>query len=634
MKVVILFNNIIVMILIIVVDMKKIFYSIVTLFCFTQITAQKLQVDRIEPPNWWANHSYNSIQLLVYGKNLDNVNVTSNSKELIVEDVECLGNTNYAFVNLEFTPQLKPDKYKLTFENSNGSKTVEYNIFERKNYDNKHNGFSNKDVVYLIFPDRFVNGDTTNDFLFNEKEEFKFREENGRHGGDIKGIISKLDYLKDLGITAIWSTPLVENNMYMSYHGYAATDFYKIDPRHGTNELYKEFVNKAHEKGIKVIMDHVANHIGINHKWIGNLPTKTWINGTLKNHLPAEHNKVAYVDVHAGEKSIVNANEGWFVDYMPDLNQRDSKLAKYIIQNTIWWIEYSGIDGIREDTYPYANQKFMSEWANTILEHYPKFNIVGEVWKGDPAILAMFQSNSYFPKEFDSHLPVVTDFAIRDNLIDYMSEKKDINAVYEVLGKDFVYSNSDNLLVFFDNHDTNRGMYEAKGDLFKYKVALTIVLTSRGIPQLFYGSEIGMDGGGHHDRIRGSFPGGFPDDSKNAFTKEGRDKTQNEIFDFTKKLLSLRNKYEVIRTGKLIQYQPKNNVYVYKKENENKSLLFLINDQKVKANINLSKYSENVYKIKDLLHDYVVNINPSQLLSLDAESINIFEIIESCKEKN
>jgi glycosidase len=409
---------------------------------------------------------------MVYGENMNHVSVTSDSKEFLVEGIEYSSNTNYAFVNISISENAKSGAYKLLFKNNFGEQTVLYNLDDRLCNENNFNGFSNEDVVYLIFPDRFVNGDTSNDFLLNVNEKFGFREENGRHGGDLKGIISKLDYLKDLGITAIWSTPLVENNMYMSYHGYAATDFYNIDPRHGTNELYKEFVKKAHDKGIKVIMDHVANHIGVNHKWIGNFPTETWLNGTPDNHLPPDHNKVAYVDIYASEKSKKSANEGWFVDYMPDLNQRDQKLAKYIIQNSIWWIEYSGIDGIREDTYPYANQKFMAEWAKTILEHYPKFNIVGEVWKGDPAFLAAYQTGSFFPKEFDSHLPVVTDFAIRDELIDYMSGKSNINVIYEVLGKDFVYPNPDNLLVFFDNHDVDRGMYAAKWNMHNTKLHL------------------------------------------------------------------------------------------------------------------------------------------------------------------
>lgn len=595
-------------------------------FTSVLLSGQELKIDKVEPPNWWTNHTYNKVQILVYGENLDSASVEIDSEYLNVKSVFHPENSNYLFVDVLIDSMAKAGKYSFKIKNGFGSEKFNYLLFDREDLSNKHNGFSNEDVVYLIFPDRFVNGNTSNDFLANETEYFEFGAENGRHGGDIEGIISKLDYLKDLGITTIWSTPLTDNNMYMSYHGYAATDLYKIDPRHGSNELYKMFVELSHEKGLKVILDHVANHIGSNHEWINNYPTETWINGTPNNHLPAEHDKVAYVDIHAGDKSITNANLGWFVDTMPDLNQADPFMAKYIIQNTIWWIEYSGIDGIREDTYPYANQRFMSEWAKEILKHYPKFNIVGEVWKGEPSILAKFQTNSYFPKEFDSNLPVVTDFAFTDVVMNYLSGKENINSVYELFGQDFVYSNPNDLLVFFDNHDTDRGMYAAKWNLHKYKVGLTLVLTTRGIPQLFYGSEIGLDGGGHHDRIRGEFPGGF-NDEPNAFTKAGRNENQNIVFDFTKKLLKLRKENSALRSGELTQFNPKDNVYIYTKENDEQKIVIVINDDLSSKNIDLINYFiEPINELEDLInHSCENNENPNKLF-LEKESINIYKL--------
>ncbi|MCB0748358.1 MAG: cyclomaltodextrinase N-terminal domain-containing protein, partial [Ignavibacteriae bacterium] len=555
-------------------------FLIVVYFLFSSfisnVFAQKPTINKVEPPNWWANHSYSNVQLLVYGKNLSSVKVNSLDEKIKIENV-VHSNDDHIFIYINLTKSAFPGKYKFTFTNGEGIDTLIFQLFNRDSVKNIHQGFSNEDVVYLIFPDRFVNGDQTNDFLFNDKEEFEFRSLNGRHGGDIQGIIDKLDYLKELGITTIWVTPLLENNTYMSYHGYAATNLYKVDPRFGTNNLYQELVKKAHDKGLKIIYDHVSNHIGINHEWVSNLPTETWINGAPNNHLPADHNKVALVDIHADKKSITDIDNGWFVDTMPDLNQTDSLLAKYIIQNTIWWIEYSGIDGIREDTYPYSNQKFMSVWAKTILEHYQNFNIVGEVWKGEPAILAAFQRDSYFPNELNTNLPAVTDFAIRDALYDYMSGKSDLQKIYETFGEDFVYSDLNNLLVFFDNHDIDRAMFDAKGDIAKYKQALTIVLTSRGIPQIFYGTEIGLDGGGHHGKIRAEFPGGFSNDSINAFTKTGRTEKQNEIFNFTQKLLHLRKDYSALRKGKLTQYPPKENIYVYKKVLESEEIIIFLN---------------------------------------------------------
>jgi neopullulanase len=608
--------------------MKRIII-ILTFLTLAQVFGQDLEVFKIEPPNWWINHTYNQIQLMVYGKNLDSVNVETNSSNIEIDNVVHPKNTNYSFISLNISPEAIEGEYNIIFSNKYGKKEINFPLVKRDNSSSTHQGFSNEDVVYLISPDRFVNGDTSNDYLFNDKEEFEFGSLNGRHGGDIQGIINKLDYLIDLGITSIWITPLLENNMYMSYHGYSATDLYKIDPRHGTNELYKELVQKAHKKGIKVILDHVANHIGSNHEWINNLPTETWLNGSLNNHLPAEHNKTAFVDIHADEMSIKNANLGWFVDTMPDLNQTDSLLAKYLIQNTIWWVEYSGIDGIREDTYPYANQKFMSEWAKEILTHYPKFNIVGEVWKGDPPILAAFQTNSFFPKEFDSNLPVITDFAIRDALYDYLSDKTDLNRIYEVFGKDFVYQNPNNLLVFFDNHDIDRGMYSANLDIHKYKVALTIILTTRGIPQLYYGAEIGLDGGGHHGRIREEFPGGFPNDKNNAFVNEGRNEKQNDIFEFTRNLLNLRKQFEVIRTGELTQFQPNDNIYIYIKKNDDQKIIFVINDNAIFKKIDLGNYFSNISseeKYLNLLTNKVSNLSDSELLEVPKNSISIYLI--------
>ena len=606
--------------------MKILLYGLVLLSSIN-LYAQDLRIDKIEPPNWWNGHTYNEIQLMVYGEFLDSLQAESNNKDFQITKVHNPANTSYAFIDVKISDCAEEGEYKIKLFNKYGEHNLEYRLLERDNSENIHRGFSNHDVIYLIFPDRFVNGDQTNDLLFSDKEEFSFGDLNGRHGGDIAGIISKLDYLMELGITAIWSTPLVENNMYMSYHGYAATDLYKIDPRHGTNELYKKFVKEAHKRGIKVILDHVANHIGINHPWVSNVPTPTWINGKPGFHLPVEHDKSVYVDPYADSMSIRRANEGWFVDYMPDLNQRDTFLSKYIIQNTIWWIEYAGLDGIREDTYPYANPEFMSKWAKEILTHYPNFNIVGEVWKGEPAILAAFQGDSYFPNKINSNLPAVTDFALHDGIIEYLQGKRDLFAVYDVFAKDFVYSNPSNLLAFFDNHDTDRGMYAAGGNIFKYKVALTLILTTRGIPQLFYGAEIGLNDGGHHGRIREPFPGGFGD-KPDAFEKSGRDATQNEIFSFTKALLKLRNENNVLKDGKFTQYLPRDGIYVYMRSNLEENILFIINDSHSISEVSLYKYvnsSKKIKEVKNLLNNSFIEVE-DLIIKIEPESINIFNI--------
>ena len=609
--------------------MKFLFFTLfLVIISFSISHTQVPIVNKIEPPNWWKNHSYNKVQLMVYGEYLDSSNVKVNNEKIKIEKVTNAINGDYTFVDIILDKDIEAKSYNFTFSNKFGKVKYKYDILDRDSSINIHMGFNSNDVVYLIFPDRFINGDTSNDFLFNEKDEFEFESLNGRHGGDIQGIINSIDYLNDLGVTTIWSTPVLENNMYMSYHGYAATDFYKVDPRHGSNELYKVFVRKAHEKGIKVIYDHVSNHIGINHPWVNNPPTDSWFNGEVNNHLGPDHNKIGIIDIHGDPKTIKASTEGWFTDYMPDLNQTDPFVARYIIQNTIWWIEFSGIDGIREDTYPYSNQKFMAEWAETILEHYPNFNIVGEVWKGLPSVLAAYQADSYFPREFDTNLPVVTDFALRDALYEYLLGESDLSKIYETIAQDFIYSNPNNLLVFFDNHDIDRGMFGAKWDLHKYKSALTLVLTTRGIPQLLYGTEFGLDGGGHHGHIREMFPVNLINGEEAHFPIEKKIK-QNNIYNFTRKLLQLRKQFEVLRAGKLIHFPPKDNVYIYTKELNNNMIMICINDNFSEINVNLENYLVDINKIKtvkNLLKSEFITINHNREITIPSKSISIYLI--------
>jgi glycosidase len=442
----------------------------------------------------------------------------------------------------------------------------------------QHSGFSNADVIYLIFADRFCDGNKLNNTIGDSLDEFTSADIDGRKGGDIEGIISKLDYLKELGITTIWVTPMLENNMWMSYHGYAATDLYKIDPRFGSNELYKQLVEEAHERGLKVILDHVSNHIGINHHWVKNLPSKVWFNGSPEDFIRASHDKMAFIDIH-GDSTIVMFNQqGWFTDYMPDLNQRNPFLKNYLIQNTIWWIEYAGIDGIREDTYPYNDQKYLAEWAEAILNEYPNFNIVGEVWQGVPAVISAYQTNSPVRKiDFDSNLPSLTDFALCDAIRDYLSGEENIHKVYETLVQDIVYSDPDNLVVFFDNHDVDRAMLITNGNVDKYKIALNLILFTRGIPKIFYGTEIGIEGGKKHGELRQPFPGGFTGDDRNAFTEEGRTDSEKEIFNYLQELLKLRKDYPILSKGSLRHIYPADDVYLLIKEFEDETALVIIN---------------------------------------------------------
>ncbi len=585
-------------------------FHILFFLLLTQIFPQNLSVTKIEPPNWWRGMKLNKVQLMLYGTDLDSISIRS--PNLNIGEVNLQKNKNYSLVTLQFAENIAPGIYNLIVKKRNDSLSIKYPILKRDTSKWIHRGFNDSDVIYLIFPDRFDDGDYSNDTLKNKFEQFKFGSLNGRHGGDIQGIINRLDYLKNLGVTSLWITPMLVNNMWMSYHGYAATDLYNIDPRFGSNQLYKKLVNLAHSKGLKIIMDHVSNHIGVNHHWVKYPPMPDWFNGTVQNHLPAHHDKLAFIDIHGDSTTYLKTIKGWFTDYMPDLKQANPFVANYLIQNTIWWTEYLGIDGIREDTYSYCDQKYLSNWAKAILDEYPHFNIAGEIWKGDPAFLAKYQRDSFFPRKFNSNLPAVFDFALSDALRSYLSGTGSFQNIYEVFAKDFVYSNPENLVTFVDNHDIDRALYLAKGNIKKLKIALTILLTSRGIPQLFYGTEIGMDGGGEHGKIRAQFPGGFPNDSLNAFTEEGRTEKQNNLYNFVSKLLHLRKNYKALSIGKMIHFPPKDGIYVYLKKYKDENFIVIINSSDKTKKVLLTDYGNdfaNVNNLYDLLSDKTVKID-------------------------
>ncbi|VAX22583.1 Neopullulanase [hydrothermal vent metagenome] len=557
-------------------------------FLYTIGFAQSFNVNKIEPPNWWEGMKTDQIQLMVYGENLGHVEVKSSG--LKITQVHKVKNRSYLFVDIDLSGQ-KSGNYQLIFFDSDENVDITYPILKRERTINRQQGFSNEDVIYLIMPDRFANGDTANDEVEGYKDSMQDQFTQARHGGDIQGVIDHLDYLKDLGITTVWLTPLVENNTFRSYHGYSATDFYKIDPRLGNIDLYKTLVSKAHDKDLKIIMDHVSNHISIDHPWIKDLPTPDWINGTVKDHLSADHHKMVYTDPHADSTTIEHVYKGWFVDYMPDLNQANRYLGNYIIQNTIWWIETSGVDGIREDTYPYCNQEFMSRWAKAVMNEYSDFNIVGEVWTGEPAFLSGYQGGNKL-RDFDTNLPAVTDFGMRDALGDFLKGNKNIDDFYNLLTKDYLYPDSDNLVTFIDNHDIGRAMFQADTNIAKFKIAFHMLLTTRGIPQILYGTEIGMIENDDHGTLRKNFPGGFPKDDRNAFTESGRTEYENDIFYFFQKILTLRQDHPALSKGKLIHFPVVDNVYIYFKIFDDELILNVINTNEYLVEIDMNKYSQ------------------------------------------
>ncbi len=611
--------------------MKNFFSILFALIFSISLFAQKLVVNKIEPPNWWAGMKTNKIQLMVYGENLNNISARFDDSKIKVKHVNKTANPSYAFIDIEIPINITPKDYKLILSRGNDKTSYTFPILKRKADKYQFQGFSSKDVIYLIMPDRFSNGDITNDSIPDYSDYMNKIPGQNRAGGDIQGMIDKLDYLNDLGITSIWSTPLTENNTFRSYHGYAATDFYKIDPRLGTNELYKKFVEEAHKHGLKIILDHVSNHFSDDHVWMKNPPTPNWTNGTKENHLNADHSKMIFTDIHADSSTIKNVEQGWFVDSMPDLNQENPFVANYIIQNTIWWIEYSGLDGIREDTYPYNNQKFMAHWGKVILNEYPAINIVGEVWTGETDFLAGYQKDTFLPRGFNTYLPALTDFGLRDVLIGYLQERNNLYNIFNVIAKDFLYKYPNNLVTFADNHDLARVMYYAKGNLDKAKIVYTVLLTTRGIPQIFYGSEIGIIGTDDHGKLRAPFPGGFPNDKRNAFTPEGRTQEENDIYNFLKYLIHLRKKYPALAEGKLTHFPPVNDVYVYFRTLANEKIMVVVNNNISVTNVDLRRVKNLIpekSKFINLNSGEEIKLNTDLLLKIAGTRAEIFKVVE------
>ncbi|MGD8779198.1 MAG: alpha-amylase family glycosyl hydrolase [Ignavibacteria bacterium] len=598
--------------------------SLLLLFTFVFSNGQEIKVTKIEPPNWWVGMKYNKIQLMVYGENLKGVDAKFENNLIKVFKVHKIENPTYAFIDIEIPDNLLPGNYDLVLSNKNNSVNIQYSINNRQSSIGRYQGFSNEDIMYLLMPDRFANGDTTNDNVDGYYDSMDTSYTQKRYGGDLQGIIDKLDYIKNFGYTSLWINPVIENNTFRSYHGYAATDYYKVDPRFGTNELYKELVDKAHSKGIKIILDHVSNHFSHDHYWIKNLPTKDWINETMENHLDASHHKMVYSDLYADSTTIKHVERGWFVDTMPDLNHENKFVQKYIIQNTLWWIEYSGLDGIREDTYPYCNQKFMAKWVKIILEEYPTLNIVGEVWTGDPAILAWYQRNANVPKAFNNYLPALIDFGLRDVLVGFLGGKDNLYHIYTLLAKDYLYSDPENLVTFIDNHDVARVMYYAKEDIAKAKIAYTILLTTRGIPCIFYGSELGWELTDDHGTLRKPFTGGFEGDERNAFTKEGRTDHENMFYDFIKQLVTLRKKYKSLQKGKLTHYPPKDNVYLYFRTLGEEKTMIIINESEEAKVVDLSQYLDKNVRLDNLLNQNTVKFKLGEAFTVPAKTANVY----------
>lgn len=619
--------------------MKKHFTFLFLLF----VAISFAQVQKVEPAFWWHGMKNPELQILVYGKDISKYQVEL-SDNIKVKDLTKTENPNYVFITIN-TDEVQKPSFKINFKN--GKKTVDsytYELKNRKPGSAARNSFSSKDVMYLIMPDRFANGDPSNDSQPNLTEKVNRNLPSGRHGGDLRGIINNLDYLQNLGVTALWLTPANEDNeKKTSYHGYAQTNLYKIDGRYGTNEEYLELSQKLQQRGMMLIQDYVTNHWGISHWLIQDLPTKDWIHqfkdGEGKYGFKrSNYRTTSQFDTNVSKVDKQEALNGWFDTTMPDLNQSNPLVLNYLTQNAIWWIEYAELGGLRVDTYPYNDKVAMAKWAKAITDEYPKFNIVGEAWMYNPAHISYWQKDSKIGAidGYNSNLPSVMDFTLFTDLPNALKEEeswdKGMIKIYNSFGNDFLYPDINNILVFFENHDTERFNEMFKGDVRYYKMAMSLIATVRGIPQIYYGSEIGMQGdknkGGDAD-IRRDFPGGWKGDSQNAFNAETQTLEQKQFHDYTQKLLTWRKGKEVIHSGKTKHYMPKEKVYVYFRYNENEKVMVVINNNEKDQTFDLNRFAESldgVSKGKDIITRKEISISTENKITISGKSSLILEL--------
>lgn len=543
-------------------------------------------VTNVEPPYWWVGMANDTLQVMLTGPDIAQASAEVDYSGVKLDRQESLDSPNYKLLYFTIAPDTKPGKMPIRL-NLNGRKhTLDYELKARDMKGEDYEGFSAADVLYLLMPDRFAQGDAVaaTDLEYNDAPDRT--QPSSRHGGNLKGIADKLDYLDSLGITAIWSCPVLENDMPGgSYHGYATTDYYRIDPRFGTNADWQELIAQAHKRGIKVVMDMIFNHSGSNHPWMKDMPSKDWYNHPEGNELTNFRLSTIH-DPYVSDYDLDHTVNGWFVSAMPDLNQKNPHLMKYLIQNSIWWIESSKINGIRMDTYPYADMQGMAQWAADVLKEYPNFNIVGECWYGNEAGPAFWQSGSKI-NPVETNLPTVMDFKYNIDREKMFFEETDpwngLNHVYDHLALDYLYPDPQHILTFLDNHDTDRFLPEMPDSLGVWKQALAFLLTSRGIPQLYYGTELLMNGTKKisDGYIRLDMPGGFPGDKVDAFTREGRTDMQNEAWDYLSRLLQWRRgeANDVIAKGTLKHFMPQNGIYAYERRLGDKQVVVLLNGQ-------------------------------------------------------
>ena len=614
--------------------------------------ATKLSVSRIDPTDWYVGMKNPSVQLMVYGQGIRDVkDVVVDYPGAVVDSIVRLDSPNYLLVYMNLKGA-QPGTMTLQFVPVKGKAVkVDYQLKEREMAGSKRRGFDISDVLYLLMPDRFAQGPN---HVAQMKGMRQYREDRSapslRHGGDLEGLRQHLDYFNELGVTALWFTPILENDSpdmmdtWSTYHGYACTDYYRVDPRFGSNQDYRQLIDECHSRGLKVVMDMIFNHCGFEHPWVADIPSKDWLNlpewltesggssdprGT--SFLQTSYKLTPVLDPYASDVDLRETQQGWFVSTMPDLNQHNKHLMRYLIQNSIWWIETAGIDGIRMDTYPYAYREPMAQWMKELDDEYPNFNTVGETWVTVPAYTATWQKDSKL-SDLNSYLKTVMDFSFQEALDSCRYEETDdwwrgYNRIYNSLCYDYLYPNPSSVMAFIDNHDTERFLADGQDSLV-LKQALALLLTVKRIPQLYYGTEIMMNGtkkvtDGH---VRKDFPGGFPGDDHNAFTREGRTQKEQQMFSWLSRLLHWRNGNETIIRGMMKQFIPHNGIYVISRSWHRNTVLTIVNGTTKPATFEVARYAEVIGKtarVKDIptgrYYDLSKNIEmkPRQTLVLE-----------------
>ena len=622
--------------------MKKILTALLLGGTLAMNAAQK--IDRIEPTNWYVGMKNPSVQLMVYGKDIRSAEVSTNYPGVKIDSLVRLDSPNYLLVYMNIK-DAQPGTMKLCFKTGKNKTNVNYELKARDMKGEDRQGFTNADVLYMLMPDRFASSGKNLEVKGLNAYKVDRSQPSLRHGGDLEGLRQHLDYFTELGVTALWFTPVLENNSpdhgkTSTYHGYATTDYYRVDPRFGSNADYRLLVDEAHKKGLKVVMDMIFNHCGFEHPWVKDMPTKDWFNTpewlypenqkytvktqtmdgeqtTNTKYLQTSYKLTPVLDPYASKVDLHETVDGWFVPTMPDLNQRNEHLMTYLIQNSEWWIETVGIDGIRMDTYPYADRKGMARWMEVLNEEYPNFNTVGETWVTEPAYTAAWQKDSPLQKE-NSNLKTVMDFAFFDRVNQAKNEETDawwngFNRIYNSLCYDYLYKDPSHVMAFIENHDTDRFLGETQ-DTLALKQALALLLTVNRIPQLYYGTEVLMNGTKQvtDGNVRKDFPGGFPGDTRSAFTTEGRTKAENDMFRWTARLLHWRQGNEVITKGKQTQFIPQNGVYVVARSYNGKNVMTVINGTSKAATMKAERYAEiigDAQEATNILTGHKINIS-------------------------